>query len=108
MHIRTIDEIGNVGRSARMFLRVRRELDLTQTEMAKVLGLSQMAISYIEQGKRRPTPEQCRKLRNLAFHQKVPFAAAVFDEHDDPDLTECPMCVAIRRHRRLNGLEVEE
>lgn len=41
---------------------LREDKDITQTEIAKVLGISQRAYSYYENGERTLTPEMLIKL----------------------------------------------
>lgn len=94
------NKLGMESREARTFQKVRRDLKITQGEMSKLMGVSQMMISYIERGARRPSQRLKGLLRNLAFHGKLPYAVSVFDEHDDPEQQECPHCVALRKHRQ--------
>ena len=52
--------------SSQDFRRVRRELEVTQAEMGKILGLSVKAVQSYEQGWRRP-PDSIRRLLMVVF-----------------------------------------
>ena len=48
------------------FRRIRNELDVTQNEMAHILGLSEKAVQSYEQGWRQP-PESVQRLLNVVY-----------------------------------------
>jgi transcriptional regulator with XRE-family HTH domain len=45
---------------------VRRELDLTQTELSDMAGISQTALCQIEKGSKRPSPKTIEKICKAA------------------------------------------
>ena len=63
MPARRDDPSGDV---AQEFRRVRRELNVTQGELAHILGLSAKAVQSYEQGWRRP-PDSIRRLLMVVF-----------------------------------------
>lgn len=83
---------GKASRQSRMFQKVRRDLKMTQAEMSFVLGVSQVYVGHVEAGRRKPSEKICLLLRNLAFMQRLPYAAAVFDELPERLLERCPRC----------------
>ena len=47
------------------FRRIREEMELTQAELAKKMGLVQPAVSRIECGERNPTKQQAMHIKAL-------------------------------------------
>jgi DNA-binding XRE family transcriptional regulator len=81
---------GRVSRSAIAFYRVRRELGVNQSTMAKLLGVSSVSVSNAENGVVKPKDATAKKLRDLAFANRLPFAHEIFPEIDLGD--RCPHC----------------
>jgi DNA-binding XRE family transcriptional regulator len=81
---------GRVSRSALAFWRVRRELGVNQGTMAKLLGVSSVSVSNAENGVFKPKDATAKKLRDLAFANRLAFAHEIFPEVDLGD--RCPHC----------------
>lgn len=81
---------GCVSPSAIAFWRVRRELGINQSTMAKLLGISQISVSNAEKGIVKTKASTLKKLRDLAFANRLPFAHEIFPEIDLGD--RCPYC----------------
>ena len=81
-------DIGRASRSALTFYRVRRDLRLKQADMAKLLRVSQVTLSQIENGKVIPKESAIRELRDLAFANRLAFAHEIYPEIDSC----CPYC----------------
>ena len=102
---------GITSESAKTFIRIRRDLRLRIYDMALILGTTSMAVSFYERGLRNPKPAIREKLRNLAFHHHLSYAAEVFPEVDLPDAHQCPMCRQLaeyHRRRRYQAGELED
>lgn len=82
--------LGRVSRSAIAFYRVRRELAVNQDKMAKLLGIGKLSVSNLENGVHKPRPATAKKLRDLAFANRLAFAHEIFPEVDLGD--RCPHC----------------
>lgn len=81
---------GRVSSTALAFWKVRRELGVNQATMAKLLGISQISVSNAENGVVKPKAATLKKLRDLAFANRLPFAHEIFPEIDVGD--RCPYC----------------
>ena len=65
---------------------LRKSLNLTQTDVVKMTGISKTAISFYENGKRLPTVKQAKKLGDaLHFDWTKLFERS---EDDRPELQE--------------------
>lgn len=53
--------------SARMLARCRRLLKMTQAQLARRLGVSQVAVCHWEKGRSAPSPRVQRKLARVGF-----------------------------------------
>lgn len=81
---------GRVSDSAIAFWRVRRELGVNQATMAKLLGISAISVSNAENGVVKPKAATAKKLRDLAFANRLSFAHEIFPEVDLKG--RCPHC----------------
>lgn len=66
----------NMSKKREWLIQMRKESGMTTTEVAKELGITQQYFSWVEIGKRRPSPELAQKIANLfdfkwtRFYQK--------------------------------------
>jgi hypothetical protein len=83
------------------FMRVKRDLGLTNTQLAYLLDTYTAKLMRIQKGYSLPSDALKKKIRNLAFYNQLPYSASVFPEVDDPFAQMCPMCRNLQeQHRR--------
>ena len=70
-HRAALEELAPFEQLARMVLKLRMERDLTQQQLADLLGTSVPAISRLESGQHRPNVETLQKLARACGRQLV-------------------------------------
>lgn len=95
-YLEAAQEVAGYEALARMVIRFRMDRELSQTQLAKLVGTSNSAISRLESGAHRPNVETLQKLAHAFERQLVigfvdsaddvtggPLEATIADHHAD-------------------------
>ncbi len=92
-----LDSIGSEIRS------IRKKLNMTQTQIAEVVGVGKMAFSRYERGQSRPAPSLVRLLRIMDRHPEL--IAEIREPVSSGEFTTRTVCSAINPARESPAMD---